>query len=205
MVAELHRVEPRLAWPLTLHFLGDWGQANLHRVCGWLAQEVWDRTGSGSRLAIWSSRGGADAVHAVGRGEVDVALTTPAAFAAAALDGRPPYTGTPYPHLRALGSVPQRDRLVFALDASLGIDSFAALRERRPPLRLTTGPDDGGNNIGLAAHRLLQLAGLSRDVLESWGGQILEFERPDACLAALRDGRANAVFQEAIMTPWWRG
>ena len=32
--------EPRLRRPVTLAFRGDWGQANMHRICGWLAQEI---------------------------------------------------------------------------------------------------------------------------------------------------------------------
>ena len=32
--------EPRLDRPVTLAFRGDWGQANMHRICGWLAQEI---------------------------------------------------------------------------------------------------------------------------------------------------------------------
>src|SRR5262245_24568883 len=135
--------EPRLNRSITLHFYGDWGQANLHRVCGWLAQEVGDRSGPHSRFAIWNGRGGTDAVRAVGRGQVDVALSTPAAFVTTALDGRGPYRGEAFPHLRALGSVPQLDRLVLAVSAEVGVRSFADIRERRIPLRIATSPDDG--------------------------------------------------------------
>jgi hypothetical protein len=34
---------PVIARPITLTFQGDWGQANMHRICGWLAQEIGDR------------------------------------------------------------------------------------------------------------------------------------------------------------------
>src|SRR5262245_63717720 len=101
--------EPRLDRSVVLHFQGDWGAANLHRVCGWLAQEFGDRAGPHTRIAIWSGRGGADGVRAVGRGRVDIGLTTPAAFAACAVDGRGIYAGEAYPFLRAIGVVPQRD------------------------------------------------------------------------------------------------
>src|SRR2546423_15682755 len=103
MAAETSAAEPRLGRPVTLHFYGDWGQANLHRVCGWLAQELGDRAPAGSRFAIWSGRGGADPVRAVGRGEGDVALTTPAAVAAAAPAGRGRYAGEALPHLPPAG------------------------------------------------------------------------------------------------------
>jgi len=195
---------PRLNRSIMLQFMGDWGQANLHRVCGWLMQEVGDRTGPHSRFATWAGRGGVDAVRAVGRGTVDVALTTPAAFARMALDGRGPYAGESYPFLRALGTVPQRDRLVLAIDAAKGIRSFDELRERRPALRIATSSNDGINYIGLAAHTLLELGGITQELLESWGGRFVEAERPNTCIEFVERGEADAVFQEAIMTPWWR-
>jgi uncharacterized protein len=192
---------PSLKRSITLHLMGDWGQANLHRVCGWLMQEVGDRSGPHSRFATWNGRGGVDSVRAVGRGMVDLALTTPAAFARMAIDGRGPYAGEPFPFLRALGTVPQRDRLVLAIHAAKNIHSFDDLRERRPPLRIATSTHDGINNIGLAAHKILELAEIA---VESWGGRFVEAERPDACIEFTKRGEADAVFQEAIMTPWWR-
>ena len=195
---------PHVSRSITLHFYGDWGQANLHRVCGWLAQEVGDRAGPHSRFAIWNGRGGTDAVRALGRGQVDVALATPAAFVTMALDGRGPYAGEAFPHLRALGSVPQTDRLVLAVNAEIGIRSFADLRERRVSLRIATSPDDGVNHIGLAVQRIMMLEGIPRATLEGWGGSYLEDERPLPCVSHVREGRAHAVFHEAIMTSWWQ-
>jgi uncharacterized protein len=191
----------RLSRSVTLQFMGDWGQANLHRVCGWLAQEMGDRSGPHSRFAIWNGRGGVDAIKAVGRGKVDVALATPASFARMALDGRGPYKDEPLPLLRALGTVPQLDRLVLAIDASENIQSFEDLRQQRPALRIATSPNDGVNHVGLAAHTILDDAGIS---VEGWGGRFLEAERPNTCIESIMRGEANAVFHEAIMTPWWR-
>src|SRR5262247_1678066 len=161
------RDAPHLNRSLTLHFYGDCGQANLHRFCGWLAQEVGDRSGPHSRFAIWNGRGGTDAVRAVGRGHVDVALATPAAFVTMALDGRGPYIGEAFPELRALGSVPQTDRLVLAIDAAIGIRSFSELRKQQVPLRISTSQDDGVNHIGLAVQRIMALEGIPRTTFES--------------------------------------
>lgn len=183
-------VEPRLDRSITLHLRGDWGQANLHRVCGWLAQEVGDRSGPYSRIAIWNGRGGVDNALAVGRGEVDVALVTPATFVRLALTGQGPYKGEAFPELRALGTVPQTDRLVLAVRADAGVRSFEDLRQRRPPLRIATSPDDGINQIGFAVHRIMELAGVS---LETWGGRYVEHERPFPCIQAVADGNADAV------------
>ncbi|MFC8824244.1 TAXI family TRAP transporter solute-binding subunit [Streptomyces sp. NPDC057137] len=193
--------EPRIDRSLTLQLRGDWGTANLHRVCGWIAQELADRCGPYTRIATWNSRGFSDAVHAVGRGEVQVALTTPVAFAVAALDGRGVYTDEHHPGLRALGVIPQRDRLVVAVHKDLGITSFAQLRAEKPVLRLATSVHDGVNHVGLAAHEILTRSGVD---VTGWGGRLLEDERPFESLDHARDGRANAIVHEAVMLPAWQ-
>jgi TRAP-type uncharacterized transport system substrate-binding protein len=194
-------VEPKIDRPLTLHLRGDWGTANLHRICGWVAQELADRAEPGTRIATWNSRGSVDAVLAVGDGEVDIALTTPAAFAVAALDGRGSYADATFPQLRALGVLPQRDRLVVAVHRSLGISTFAQLRARRPQLRLATSVHDGINHVGLAAHAILARAGVD---VTGWGGCFLEDERPFESLDHVLAGRANAIIHEAVMLPHWQ-
>lgn len=193
--------EPHIDRSITLQLKGDWGTANLHRVCGWISQELTDRAGPHTRIGIWNGRGFSDNVHAVGRGEVHVALTTPTAFAVAALDGRGVYRDEFYPDLRALGVVPQRDRLVVAVHSSLGVNSFAELRESKPALRVATSVGDGVNHVGLAAHVVLQRSGI--DVL-GWGGQFLSDERPFESLDNVLDGHANAIVHEAVMLPHWQ-
>ncbi|WP_040786790.1 TAXI family TRAP transporter solute-binding subunit [Nocardia pneumoniae] len=193
--------EPRLDRSLTLQLMGDWGGANLHRVCGWVAQELGDRSGPDTRIAIWNGRGFIDGVRAVGRREVDIALTTPAAFAAAALDGRGAYCDEFFPDLRALGVVPQRDRLVVAIHRSLGVTTFAELRARAPRLTVATAIHDGVNHVGLAAHALLDRAGI--DVI-GWDGEFLADERPFESLDHVLAGRANAIVHEAVMLPQWQ-
>jgi TRAP-type uncharacterized transport system substrate-binding protein len=193
--------EPRIDRSLTLHLRGDWGMANLHRVCGWISQELTDRCGPYTRVAIWNSRGFCDAVRAVGRGEVDIALTTPAAFATAALDGRGVFAGEPFPELRALGVVPQRDRLVVGLRKTLGITSFAQLRAEKPAVHLATSVNDGVNYVGLAAHEVLTRSGVD---VPGWGGWLLEDERPFESLDHVLAGRADAIVHEAYMLPHWQ-
>ncbi|KZB83041.1 hypothetical protein AVL48_36900 [Amycolatopsis regifaucium] len=193
--------EPKIDRGLTLHLRGDWGGANLHRICGWVAQELGDRTGPGTRIATWNSRGFVDAVRAVGHGEVDIALTTPAAFTRAAMDGSGTYAGEAFPKLRALGVLPQRDRLVLAVHRSLKATTVARLRENTPRLRLATSVNDGVNHVGLAAHAVLDRSGV--DVL-GWGGSFLEDERPFESLEHVLAGRANAIVHEAVMLPHWQ-
>jgi len=196
--------EPRLKRSITLQMQGDWGQANLHRILGWLSQEVIDRAGPFSRIAIWSGRGGLDAVQAVGRGQVDVALAVPTAFVPMTLTGNGIAKGEAFPALRALGTMPQTDRLVVAVKAEHGIRSFDDFRKKSPKLRIASSPDDGTNTVGYAAQRLMEHAGLPRATIESWGGSFIERERPNECIALVREGKADAVIHEAIMTQWWQ-
>jgi uncharacterized protein len=194
---------PRIDRDLTLHFQGDWGQANLHRICGWLAQEVNDRAGAGSRTATWSGRGGSDAVEALAARRVDLALLVPAYFGHSAREGLGMFAGQPHPELRALGVLPQDDRLVLAIGAEHHIASFEDLRDKRPPLKIATSQDDGVNTVGYTVTRVLEAHGISRDDIRSWGGAFLEDERPFPPLAWYADGSADAVFHEAIMSPEW--
>jgi len=195
---------PRIERDVVLQFQGDWGQANLHRICGWLAQEFNDRAGPGSRTATWSGRGGSDAVEHVAEGQVDLAMITPAYLGHSARHGLGMFDGKPHPELRALGALPQDDRLVLAIAAELDICSFADLRALKPPLRIATSHDDGVNTIGYAVTRVLAAHRTSRDAIAGWGGQFLEAERPFPPIEWYREGAADAVFHEAIMSPEWQ-
>lgn len=197
--------EPRLERSVTLQFIGDWGQANFHRICSWLCQEFCDRAGPQSRVGIWNPiEGGIDAAREVFDGRVDMAILTPANALPAALEGTSIFAGRAMPTLRALAVLPQRDRLVLALPRELGITSFAELRARKPALKIATGEDNGFNLIGYIAQRYLAAHGVDKATLESWGGRVIESARPDLSMARFREGVADAVLQEAIMTPWWR-
>lgn len=196
--------QPRIERSVSLQFIGDWGQANFHRICSWLTQEFCDRAGSKSRVGIWNPvEGGIDAAQAVFDGEVDMAILTPACALPAALEGRSIFTGRAMPTLRALAVLPQRDRMVLALPRALGISSFAELRERKPALKIATGEDNGFNLIGYIAKRFMEAHGIDESTLNSWGGRYIESARPDLSMSRFRDGVADAALQEAIMTPWW--
>jgi TRAP-type uncharacterized transport system substrate-binding protein len=112
--------------------------------------------------------------------------------------------GEAFPNLRALGTMPQTDRLVVAVRGDLGIRSFEDLRKKAPKLRIVTSADDGINTIGYAAQRMMEAAGLPRAKIESWGGSYIERERPNDCVAMVREGKADAIIHEAIMTTWWQ-
>jgi TRAP-type uncharacterized transport system substrate-binding protein len=181
--------EPRLGRPVTLAFRGDWGQANMHRICGWLAQEIGDRSPRGSRFAIWSGRGGTDQIAALQAGQADIAVVTPAAAVPMIEPG----------DLCALGVIGQRDRLVVVADAALPVSTVADLAAVAGSVTVATSPDDGVNLIGLAAHKALRLAGVDTGRLSFFYD-----ERPFPAIGAFADGRADVLIHEAIMTPHWQ-
>jgi TRAP transporter TAXI family solute receptor len=187
-----------------MNWMGDWGRANLHRSLGWLCYEFNKLAGPYTRVGIWNGRGGVDNLRAVGRGEMDVALVVPENFIALGLDGRGIMKGESYPHLRALGHVPQHDRMIFAVRKDLGITSYDDIRKKKPKLRITTGIDDGINFIGYAAQSMMTAAGIPRDAFEAWGGSYIEREEPPECIQLVLDGQADAIIHEAVMTKWWQ-
>ncbi len=189
---------------LQLRFQGDWGGVNLTRICGWLAGEVANRAARGTRSTIRTGRGMGDNLTAVARGEVDVAVSTPAGFARMARAGQGPFADEPMPGLRAIGSLPHRDAMLVAIPAALGIRTFAELRAQRPALRLALSPNDGESFMGLGAEAVLEASGVPLSDIVAWGGELLLREQPQECVALVVSGEADAIAHEAIMTRWWQ-
>jgi TRAP-type uncharacterized transport system substrate-binding protein len=183
--------------------MADWGAFNLTRICGWLAFEVWNRTGGKPSSVIHTGRGCGDNVRAVARGDVDVAIATPAQFVQMAREGRGNFSGDAVPQVRAVGSLPHGDALLFALPADLGITTMAQLRDTRPALRIALSPDDGESFMGFGAVAHLRASGIEPQDIVDWGGELVYGEDPGECVAHVNEGRADAIIQEAIMTPWW--
>ncbi|WP_433722976.1 TAXI family TRAP transporter solute-binding subunit [Nocardia sp. CA-129566] len=196
--------EPRIERDITLQFRADWGQANMTRICGWLAQEIGDRSGVGSRFATWAGRGGRDQTDALLAGEVDITVMTPAAAVRLVFDGSGPIGVGPQPSLRALGSIAHRDRLVIAVDASLPVHTVADLAKVADQLVIATCAEDGINTIGMAAHHGLRLAGADPEMLVANGARFMYWERPFPALHAFTTGQANVLINEAIMMPVWQ-
>ncbi|WP_324698840.1 TAXI family TRAP transporter solute-binding subunit [Novosphingobium sp. RL4] len=196
---------PSIDRSVTLNFVGDWGQANFHRICSWLCQEFSDRAGLRSRVAIWNTRGGGlEGPISVFDGEAQLCITTPAMLVGDALVGEGIFSGNAMPTLRALGVLPQNDRLVLAIDPKFGVSTFEELRAKKPNLRIAASVDDGTNYIGYVSQRYMEAHGIDEATLKSWGGEYVVSQRPEQSIARMVSGEVDAVLQEAIMTPWWR-
>ena len=194
---------PKISRSVTLNFIGDWGQANFHRICSWLAQEFNDRAGPRSRVGIWTCRdGGVEALDLVHDGEAQVSIATPAGLMKNASTGKGMFT-RPMASLRALAVLPQDDRMVLAIHPRHGIRTFDELRQRKLPLRIATSTDDGTSFIGYVAMRFMEAHGLPEDTIKSWGGEYVTAYRPEHSIFRAQDEDVDAILQEAIMGPWW--
>jgi TRAP-type uncharacterized transport system substrate-binding protein len=187
-----------------LRFMGGWGMDNLTSACGWIATGMRWRTAKNSTFVIHTGRGMVDNVQAVLDGTVDIAITTPGVNALMALQGLEPYT-EPHPNLRALASLPHRDRLLLAISVEAsdryGVRSLPELVAKRPPLRIATGINDGINMIGFTVEKIINAHGMAWDDLEQWGGHWLTSETPFPAIRRFDTGEADALFFEAI-TLW---
>ncbi|MFT4232632.1 MAG: TAXI family TRAP transporter solute-binding subunit [Leucobacter sp.] len=187
-----------------LRFQGDWGGANLHRAAGWLSQWVWDNTPEHRFSVIYTGRGMGDNLVAVSRGEVDVAFATPADFARLALEGRGPFEGRALPNLRAIAVLSHRDAMIPVVRAELGITSLAEIAASESPLRVSLGVNDPDGFMGAAADMVLEAAGVDLEAIVRRGGAVARHEQPFDAVADLREGRADLMVSEAIMTPDWQ-
>lgn len=149
--------------------------------------------------------GGLEALQQVQDGEAQLCIATPARMMPAALSGEGIFAPcSPMANLRSLAVLPQRDRMMLAIHPKFGIKSYEDLRRIKPPLRIATSVDDGTNFIGYVAMRLMEAHGITEETLNSWGGSYILTTRPEQAIENMRVGKADAVLQEAIMTPWWR-
>jgi hypothetical protein len=141
---------------------------------------------------------GPAALDMVARGEMQLAISNPAMYLALALRGAGPYT-TPIA-LRAITVIPSPDQLAFAVTEKTGLKTFADVRERRYPLRVSMrGQKD--HALHPIINEVLATAGFSLDDIVSWGGQI----RYDDGLpiksnrfGAMQSGAVDMIVDEAV-------
>ncbi len=200
------RSTPAISRSVRLDLGGDWGQANFHRILSWITQEFCDRAGPLSKTRIHSIVGGGLAsMYDVASGDLDLCIATPNRLLPAMRTGSGIFEGGPDMRgMRALAVLPQVDRMVLAIAPRHGIHSIEDLRRKKPPIRLAISHNTDGNFIGYVGDKYLAAHGLSEAMIREWGGECIRAHRPDACLALVQQGLADAVLQEAIMTPWWR-
>jgi TRAP-type uncharacterized transport system substrate-binding protein len=129
---------------------------------------------------------------------MQLAISNPAMYLAFALRGTGPYNAPIA--LRAITVIPSPDQLAFAVSERTGIKTFAEIRERRYPLRVSMrGQKD--HALHPIINEVLTAAGFSLDDIVSWGGQI----RYDDGLpmksnrfGAMQNGEVDMIVDEAV-------
>ena len=186
-----------------LRFQGDWGSVNLTRTCGWLAHYIFDHTHDQRRSIILTGRGMGDSFRALEADLVDVAVATPASFAPLALNGLGPFAGHAIPELRAVAVLPHRDAMIAVARAELGFRTLTDAADYPGPLRISLGAGDPDGFMGFGGELLLQSAGVELEAVVARGGVVTRHEQPFDSVDDLREGRADIMISEAIMTPDW--
>jgi len=142
---------------------------------------------------VWC--GGLQGARLVGSRKLDIAWLNPSVIATMAYLGKGPFRRS-YP-LRALAVFPSWDRMVVAVDGSLGIRSMEELREKRPKLRVSVAQNDC---VNFAIRALLRAHRLTLDSFRQWGGFVDPVERPSnpRRREGIVSGGINAVIDEGL-------
>lgn len=137
-----------------------------------------------------------NAIHAVARGEAQLAIVNPAEPLAMALRGQGPFV-EPVP-VRTITVIPSLDQFAFAVSAQSGITSLEQIRDRRYPLRVSMRSQLDHSDY-LIVHETLSALGFSLGDIVSWGGKIVRHGFPPD-VGAVERGEADAIFDEAVGT-----
>jgi len=141
-------------------------------------------------------------IRAVVEKRISLAWINPSAAAMLAFKGKGPFK-RPAP-IRAIAVFPSYDVVGFAVRASTGIASLAEIKQKRIPLRLSTGQTA---KRALTHHptmftvtSVLKAAGFTLADIKKWGGKIQSVTRPSHPdrRAAIENGAIDAVFDEGI-------
>jgi TRAP transporter TAXI family solute receptor len=128
--------------------------------------------------------------------KADIVLVNSQGLANMAVRGRGLFN-RPIP-LRGIANLGSGEWATFAIDAKWGIRSFADLKEKKPPLKIVTGDRDD-SATGFLVMELLKRHGIDPEEFRSWGGEFIHGGAGGFAMEQLSSGRADAVFQEAII------
>jgi len=130
--------------------------------------------------------------------EGDVGFVTPPACAGMAFRGVGPYLKK-MENLRAIGSLPHDDRMMWAVPASSSIHSIKDMKDH--PLRLVIPDKDFP--VRFAVDRILEAHGMSLEDLKGRGWQVIEESHCLKIPTLVIEGRADALVHEGRKTPAW--
>src|SRR5438093_3096591 len=119
-------------------------------------------------------------LRAVAEGKISLAWINPSVAATLTFKGKGPFS-KPLP-IRTLAVFPSYDVVGFAVRASTGVTSLAEIRQKKIPLRLSTGQTtkhaltDSPTMFTVTA--VMKAAGFTLTDIKKWGGKIQSVSRP---------------------------
>lgn len=159
-----------------------------------------------SRASVTAMEPGSSIFQApveIAAGKYHVSVTTPTWLLRCATQGLPPFE-RPL-RLRSLANFPHNDRMIFAVRRETGIESFADIKKKKYPLRVSAPLRETRHVAVWCAEEVVKDYGFTLDDIEAWGGKVLR-DRP----RTLSGGgppvaeEFDAIFDEAIMTLRWK-
>jgi hypothetical protein len=133
------------------------------------------------------------------RGDLECAFVNPSAMLTQAYRGTGLYSAPL--DVRVIANYPSWDRFVVAVHPRLGLTSLRQLAEEKRPVRVSIR-EDTTHSTRVLVDQLLPHYGFTLADIETWGGSYQTNGGPGdpRRLAALRDGSADIVFDEGIVT-----
>ncbi len=176
----------------------DGSAANLSLISRTLGEAMYRHIGPGFVWAVFGARGHAyyEGMLALGEGEVDFAMTTPAPTGKMAMEGTG-YFQKAYPNLRAIAVYPQNDWITCAVSSKLGINSFEDIKTKKAPLKIATGLIGEHDGVGFLVEQMLAAYGITAKDLESWGGKFIEARVSGVAVDKAISGEADMACHEA--------
>ena len=189
---ESERAAPAF-WRQTRYNLRWAGAAsNLSYITRYIAEGMLEHLGRDTGYIAYGTRGNSTSenIYALGEHEVDFAITTPPAMASLAFAGKA-YFKKPYSDLRAIAVFPQNDWVMCVADASLGIESYADIRERKLAVRIATNRIGRENGVSFLVEQIFRAHGITPEGIERWGGSFVEVLGAGGAAGKVRDGEAD--------------
>jgi len=141
-------------------------------------------------------------LRAVAEGKISLAWINPSVAATLAFKGKGPFS-KPLP-IRTLAVFPSYDVVGFAVRAATGVTSLAEIKQKKVPLRLSTGQTTkralSHSPTMFTVTAVMKAAGFTLADIKRWGGKIQSVSRPSHPdrRAAIDNGTIDAVFDEGI-------
>ena len=131
------------------------------------------------------------------RGKADVTFSQ-AALTAAARDGISPYTSK-VTRVCTLMNIQDPQNFNVLVRRVLGIDSIDQIREKKMPVRISTGPQGGNSEV--YGRWLFEAYGISFEELETWGGKAFP-STMDGVIEAVQNNQADIVIWNGSGESW---